>query len=73
MGDDCRWGSCMMVTGFVAEATRMLSGRTHYSGKQYGYLDRRLFLGPVREWSLVQQVKLCRSTCAAEGLEGNHV
>lgn len=73
MGDDCRWGSCMMVTGFVAEAIRLLSGRMHYLGKQYGYLDCRLFLGPVREWSLVQQVKLCRSTCEAEGLEGNHV
>ena len=41
---DCRWGSCMMVTVFMAEVTRMLSGKMHSLGKQYGCLDRRLFL-----------------------------
>ena len=42
-------------------------------GKQYGCLDRRLFLGPVRVWSLAQQTELCRSTCEAEGREAEHV
>lgn len=34
----------MMVTVFMAEVTRMLSGKMHSLGKQYGCLDRRLFL-----------------------------